>query len=700
MTNHQLLDMIGDSRGEFLLEAQAHREAQPKVKRLNRKRVWLIAAVVALMLLLVGCAAVILGLRELSVGTFYVDSMQGETQTRELLSLQGYEGSPGYQATKEWLAFTKEYDQDHRLMQFSPYDDYVEPKQYRLFNCYTEEMVVKLDEILEKYHLRLPQKLYLNVESEELFQAVGISRFFNDAIPTEHSLYAGYHYDDGAFLISGNTTLLGMQSPFTISYQYSCMRKGTFYDIYGSLSNLDSYAQWNYTTDDGTQLLLALSGEDARIIADKDNCFVSVHVLGIFDGDTPLGMLTMDQRALEAFANSFDFSYTLQVPDREAADQRETAREEALTAQQNANSMTLYEYGPFLANAVYTGPEAYCSLIDLGNDGVEEVAYWNSGYQYLFTKIDGAVTEVPWFAFPYGYEICSTKAGEPVLKAVRAEYGRELTAYYTLQGTQLYYLDFLRYDPVFDPENPWYICTNAPGQEYAAFSETPMQWKQVTQEEYQQRFDSYPLHFPERLPLSELISGEVPEPSAPEMAEPSMQQAIDGGLDEILAYYRENFPDEDIFYTLHDFDDDGYEDVGIWQDGLFHALHMLNEQGQTKHCWGVAGGFRVCETYYQMVQQVGYEHNILYVYTSYSHEDIGAQVENHTFLRSMSDGVYPREQLQHDPTFDGCEWGRATPENTWTELTTWQPITEKDYNDALIAYQEMEFDLKPIHEDP
>ena len=652
MTNHQLLDMIGDARGEYLVETQRYREGQSQVKRLNVRRVWLIAAIVALMLLLVGCVAVLLGLQELSVGSFPVDGMQGETQTRELLSLQGYEGSPGYQATKEWLDFTKQYDEDHRLMQFSPYDDYVEPEQYRLFNCYTEEMVMKLDEILEKHHLRLPQKLYLNVESEELFQAVGIPRFFNDAIPAEHSLYAGYHYDDGAFLISGNTTLLGIQSPVTISYQYSCMRKGTFYDIYGVLSNLDSYAQWNYTTDNGTQLLLALSAEGARIIVDKDNCFVSVHVLGIFDGDTPLGMLAMDQNALEAFANCFDFSYTLQTPDREAADQREQAREEALAERQNANSMTLYEYGPYLANAVYTGPEAYYSLIDLGNDGVEEAAYWNNGYQYLYTKIDGVVEEVPWFAFPYGYEICSTGDGEPVLKAVRAEYGRELTAYYTLKGTQLYYLDFLRYDPVFDPENPWYICTNAPGQEYDAFSETPMQWKQVTQAEYQALFDSYRLSFPERLPLADLISGEAPEPGLGSSV-PTMQQAIDGGLDEILAFYRENFPDEDIFYTLHDFDDDGYEDVGIWQDGLFHALHMLNESGQAKHCWGVAGGFRVCETYYQMAQQVGYEHNILYVYTSYSYEDIGAQVENHTFLRSMSDGVYPREELQHDPTFDG-----------------------------------------------
>ena len=58
MTNHQLLDMIGDARGEFLLEAQQHRETQPQGKRLNRKRIWLVVAIVALMLLLVGCAVV------------------------------------------------------------------------------------------------------------------------------------------------------------------------------------------------------------------------------------------------------------------------------------------------------------------------------------------------------------------------------------------------------------------------------------------------------------------------------------------------------------------------------------------------------------------------------------------------------------------------------------------------------------------
>ena len=52
MTNHQLLDMIGDARGEFLLEAQRHREGTAKVKQKKAERpaLYRIAAVFALIL--------------------------------------------------------------------------------------------------------------------------------------------------------------------------------------------------------------------------------------------------------------------------------------------------------------------------------------------------------------------------------------------------------------------------------------------------------------------------------------------------------------------------------------------------------------------------------------------------------------------------------------------------------------------------
>lgn len=55
MNVNQILDMIGDARGEFLLQAQQHRSGTEQKPRLSLNRSLLIAAMIAAMLLLVGC---------------------------------------------------------------------------------------------------------------------------------------------------------------------------------------------------------------------------------------------------------------------------------------------------------------------------------------------------------------------------------------------------------------------------------------------------------------------------------------------------------------------------------------------------------------------------------------------------------------------------------------------------------------------
>ena len=44
-----------------------------------------------------------------------------------------------------------------------------------------------------------------------------------------------------------------------------------------SVKDVESYHQWKYTAENGAELLLASSPYDAIIIADKAECFVSVH---------------------------------------------------------------------------------------------------------------------------------------------------------------------------------------------------------------------------------------------------------------------------------------------------------------------------------------------------------------------------------------------------------------------------------------
>ena len=131
-----LLESITGIRDKYILEA---REEQSKAhKRPSNHKFLLIAAIIALMLLLAGCVAYVLSLRDLKVGDW--SAAQGQpsaTDKNELISLQGYAGTPGYQALQEWLAFREAYDPDGNLLNLSPFDDYVEPEEYRVYTCYT-----------------------------------------------------------------------------------------------------------------------------------------------------------------------------------------------------------------------------------------------------------------------------------------------------------------------------------------------------------------------------------------------------------------------------------------------------------------------------------------------------------------------------------------------------------------------------------
>ena len=123
-----LLESITGIRDKFILEA--HEESSAQHKRPSRRKFLLIAAIIALMLLLVGCVAYVLSLRDLKIADF--TPAQGQSATtgkNEIISLQGFAGTPGYQAHWEWLEFRETYDPDGNLLNLSHFDDYVEPEE-------------------------------------------------------------------------------------------------------------------------------------------------------------------------------------------------------------------------------------------------------------------------------------------------------------------------------------------------------------------------------------------------------------------------------------------------------------------------------------------------------------------------------------------------------------------------------------------
>ena len=149
MKSMDLLETIGSIRDKYILEAHSQ-TAAPK-KRIPSKRLVLIAAIIALMLLLVGCVAYILGLKDVYVGEYTYDAGFGETGVSNSISLQGFVGTPNYQAAKEWNDYLSTCD---------PSDPDVIPgyessMEYMAYLCYTPEMEAKIDEICDKYGLQV-----------------------------------------------------------------------------------------------------------------------------------------------------------------------------------------------------------------------------------------------------------------------------------------------------------------------------------------------------------------------------------------------------------------------------------------------------------------------------------------------------------------------------------------------------------------
>ena len=331
MTSIELLESFVVVKDNYVLEAHGeamtesniipyHRSTKSR-RRMPMKRRFLIAALVAMMLLLMGCAIVLMKLQEMKVGDWaytypeHAQEMAGETVTSELISMQGFMDSPNYQASKEWSDFLKTYDPEGKLLDSEKTGSYQPSMEYMAYTCYTQEMQEKLDEICERYELNLLGPVYAEEYPVDIVKAVGIENVFAETanIPTE--IYDGYYYGDGTFQISGTNTLNYEGSPwiYPTSYQYRCVMKSSFDGVLLPVGDIEAFEEWNYTLQDGTEVLLALSTEKALIIVDKPEYFVTINILETRVGDVLYGEQQMSREGLEAFAETFTFDY---VPGR------------------------------------------------------------------------------------------------------------------------------------------------------------------------------------------------------------------------------------------------------------------------------------------------------------------------------------------------------------------------------------------------
>lgn len=272
----------------------------------------MLAAVAAAAVLLAAMTATALafnlfGLRDLAFPertTLHIPNVEPDTgditwedRVVDMISMQGYADAPEARACMEWQRFYQEYTEAHSFDN-SIYD---EGGRYSLYGVFDDTMAAKLDEIAEKYGLKLHESMADIEDRDSCLEMIGPTFLVEN-----NTCYWGYRYEDGTAAFDGAAELDGCG---LIDYQLRYARRGYFDEVALNVGNLTDYAEWDYTAANGVPLKLALGTNRSFIWADLGEGFLFVNVLtGSQGNDTFSQGAAIDRKGLERLAESFDFT--------------------------------------------------------------------------------------------------------------------------------------------------------------------------------------------------------------------------------------------------------------------------------------------------------------------------------------------------------------------------------------------------------
>lgn len=350
MNSNDLLDMIGDAKGTYVWDAQLVRNGNiVQVKNhSSSKQIWLIAALIAMMLFLMGCTALILmqisdlSLREetYEAPAYYLENGEKapeEERVRSEISLQGIQGSAAYNAAQEWLEFAHSYDQDMALLSKAAVNNYEAPREYDAYFVYNQEMIDKVDEIAAKYNLQLagPRVTTQQYMYEVFCDSLGIDGVLKRDAHADVTYYDGDFFACGNFAIGYECTLTAEESTWShlVCGTYTYRDKNYFTTAFVTFHDTSNLEQWNYTLADGTKVLIINTGERAWVFHDREDAFIFVTFSTVYENGITE---TMTNREIELASEVFDFSLKPQKPDIEQADLQIQKAEMTYQAQQEA----------------------------------------------------------------------------------------------------------------------------------------------------------------------------------------------------------------------------------------------------------------------------------------------------------------------------------------------------------------------------
>lgn len=400
----ELFTALGNVQDSYVLSAGKFRQGRQQVKTLSTKKIWFIAAAIALMLLLVGCAVTyVLSLKDMAFGEEVREYYDGSVQTRTLLSVKGVQGTPGYQASKEWYEWLQTYDTDesvyHSEEAFS--EDFGDA--YYAYNLYSREMKDKVDELCAKYGLELLGKMYVDPDVDAACEALQIQGILRPGVQAEVDWGNVRYYENGSFTVEGRMTLTGEDSPWPHTHivTFSCDRKDAFGILMGDVGPEGSYEEWTYTTSDGVDVLMVIEKEQIRgasfMIVDRGP-YIFSFVTYFAEDETP-----MEKEGLEAFAEAFDFTMEPQrvsQADMEKSDQR---REEAGKKHAEEYKKTVLGYQAkgyedrikFWMERCINPDQLGFTLMDIDGNGIDDLVVGQNGYiKSVYTTVDDGTQQL------------------------------------------------------------------------------------------------------------------------------------------------------------------------------------------------------------------------------------------------------------------------------------------------------------------
>ena len=255
----------------------------------------LIAALIALMLLLVGCGVVyVLKMQDLKLGEAQVTedrwdnqqhTMVSQTVSQQTLTLSGLKGTPNYQAAQEWYEFEQTYDPDHQIY-FKAKDKPEEfPEEYAFYSPYSREMVDKIEEISKKYDLQLVGTPVKAQSTKTLLEYLDIGSILLPDAPAEATYdYAsyyegGYFHTDVTFRMTDGTDAWPYKTMLSFLYSPKGCFNNDLFDLTG-----DDWQERNYTTTSGHEVLILRSPSvwSSGVFCDLEDATVALRVETIF----------------------------------------------------------------------------------------------------------------------------------------------------------------------------------------------------------------------------------------------------------------------------------------------------------------------------------------------------------------------------------------------------------------------------------